>query len=71
LFSLPFVLSAPGSVNLSFAEVGNSDEGQLLDNVSVDTATTSAGAPLPSAAWGGLVLMGGMLAVQIRRKIPA
>jgi hypothetical protein len=69
LMTLPFVLASPQTVNLSFAEIGNSDMGQLLDNVSIDT--TANGAPLPPAAWGGLMLMGGLFAARIRRKLLA
>jgi len=71
LMTLPFTLATPQSVNLSFAEVGNSDMGQLLDNVSVDTNNaidlSVSGAPLPSAAWGGLMLMGGLFVARVRR----
>jgi MYXO-CTERM domain-containing protein len=43
--------------------------GRLLDNVSIDTAAN--GAPLPPAAWGGLMLMLGLFAARIRRKLLA
>jgi hypothetical protein len=68
LFTLPFTMGAAGNATLSFAEIGNSNQGQLLDNVSVSSLQVGSGAPLPSAAWGGLVLMSGILAAKVRKQ---
>jgi hypothetical protein len=70
-YSIPFTVAAPGTVTLSFSETGNSNMGELLDNVDVVCGGASTAAPLPSAAWGGLVLMGGMLVARIRKQILA
>jgi hypothetical protein len=66
LFTLAFTLGAPKTVDLSFSEVGNSNIGMLLDNV---TLTSVSSVPLPSAALGGLVLIGCMAAVRARKQL--
>jgi hypothetical protein len=66
LFTLPFTLAAPQTVDLSFSEVGTSDVGMLLDNV---VLTSVSSVPLPPAACSGLALMGGLAALRTGKKI--
>jgi hypothetical protein len=65
-FDIPFTLATPQSITLSFAEVGNSDEGLLLDNVDLIEKTGSA-VPLPSTAACGLTMLGTLMALRIRK----
>lgn len=68
-FNLPFTLSTPQVVTLSFAETGNSNMGMLLDNVDLSSITSTAGAPLPPAFVTGSALMALMGAAKLRRKL--
>jgi hypothetical protein len=72
-YDLAFTLAAPQAVTLGFSETGGSNIGMLLDNVSLssvgDTRLGDTSAPAPSAAWGGLMLMGGLAAARIRKTL--
>jgi hypothetical protein len=69
LESMPFVLNSPQTLTLSFSEVGTSNMGMLLDNVSLTQITQeTAAAPLPSTLAGGLILMSGLMVMRIHRR---
>jgi hypothetical protein len=70
-YDLDFTISSPQTVMLGFSEVGGSNIGMLLDNVSLSSVgddVADRAAPAPSAVWGGLMLMGGLAAMKIRNK---
>lgn len=62
-YSQTFTVTSPTTVFLNFAAVGKDNQGMLLDNVAVTAI------PVPAAAWGGLVLLGGVGAARIRRRL--